>query len=278
VDERNGRVFFQISVRNYIGFQDNGDMHAYVWKNGLLGIKLGKISLLNSQTDMRLEFEASNIRNSGYSLEEVVGIGLIFSNNNYMASCWDDAYAEVIGSGKFQMWEEQGRLSEMSVSTHAVEQEVEDLQIESTYREDVEIENDLIVEDNQQDTLKSSESSKHELVAYQKMELNAIKNLPSPNWYLCNNRFLVHGFFNYGYLVLKKATEADGEKTYLGVPGIYEKPEMVMATLFGFPEFQALPKEVSEAKMEETVSVPAPRQVELKQGTFGCWFIPIQVE
>lgn len=275
VDERNGNVFFQISVRNYIGFQGNGEIYALVWKNGLRGIKLGKISLLNSQTDMQLEFEANNIRNSGFSLEEVVGVGLIFSNNNYMASCWDDAYAEVIGSGKFEMWEEQ-----------EVE---EDLQIESTYREDVEIENDLCKEDNLRETAKSSGPATYELVAYQKMELNAIKNLPSPNWYLCNNRFLVHGFFNYGYLVLKKTTEADGEKTYLGVPGIYEKPEMVMATLFGFPEFQTLPKEISEAKMEEIISVPRNSQgeemntfvaraekSESRQGDFGCWFIPIQ--
>ena len=248
VDERNGKVIFQISVRNYIGFQGNGEIYAFVWKNGLLGIKLGKISLLNSQTDVQLEFEANNIRNSGFILEEVVGVGLIFSNSNYMASCWDDVYAEVIGSGKFGMWEEQ-----------EAEDVKEDLQIESTYA-------------------KSSEHTTYELVVYQKMELNAIKNLPSPNWYLCNNRFLVHGFFNYGYLVLKKTTEVDGEKTYLGVPGIYEKPEMVMATLFGFPEFQTLQKEVSEAKMEEIISVPAPRQMELKQGPFGCWFIPIQRE
>ena len=272
VDERNGKVIFQISVRNYIGIQGNGEIYAYVWKNGLLGIELGKLSLLNSQTDMRLEFEASNIRDSGVSLDKVVGIGLMFSNNNYMASCWDDAYAEVIGSRKFRMWEEQGSLSEMSVSMQAMKQEAEDV------KEDLQIENDLSQKDNLQETVKSSEPVTYELVAYQKMELNAIKNLPSPNWYLCNNRFLVHGFFNYGYLVLKKTTEVDGEKTYLGVPGIYEKPEMVMATLFGFPEFQTLPKEVSEAKMEEMISVPAPRQMELKQGTFGCWFIPIQME
>ena len=285
VDERNGKVIFQISVRNYIGIQGNGEIYAYVWKNGLLGIELGKLSLLNSQTDMRLEFEASNIRDSGVSLDKVVGIGLMFSNNNYMASCWDDAYAEVIGSRKFRMWEEQGSLSEMSVSMQAMKQEAEDV------KEDLQIENDLSQKDNLQETAKSSEPVTYELVAYQKMELNAIKNLPSPNWYLCNNRFLVHGFFNYGYLVLKKTTEVDGEKTYLGVPGSYEKPEMVMATLFGFPEFQTLPKEVSEAKMEEIISVPRnsvgaetstfvarTEKREPRHGDFGCWFIPIQLE
>lgn len=285
VDERNGKVIFQISVRNYISVQGNGEIYAYVWKNGLLGIELGNISLLNSQTDMRLEFEASNIRDSGFSLEKVVGVGLIFSGNNYMASCWDDEYAEVIGSGKFQLWEEQGSLSEMSVSMQAMKQEAEDV------KEDLQIENDLSQKDNLQETAKSSEPVTYELVAYQKMELNAIKNLPSPNWYLCNNRFLVHGFFNYGYLVLKKTTEVDGEKTYLGVPGSYEKPEMVMATLFGFPEFQTLPKEVSEAKMEEIISVPRnsvgaetstfvarTEKREPRHGDFGCWFIPIQLE
>ena len=175
-----------------------------------------------------------------------------------------------------------GSLKEVGVSQQVEEHGAEDI-------EDLQIENDLCKDDNLRKTAKSSESATYELVAYQKMELNAIKNLPSPNWYLCNSRFLVHGFFNYGYLVLKKTTEADGEKTYLGVPGIYEKPEMVMATLFGFPEFQTLPKEVSEAKMEERISVPSNSQgeetntfvtraekSEPRQGDFGCWFIPIQ--
>ena len=71
-----------------------------------------------------------------------------------------------------------------------------------------------------------------------RIDLSDIKKLPSRNWYLCSNSFLLHGFFNYHYLIIKKVSREGKEKYYLGVPGIYEKPERVMATLFGFPEFE----------------------------------------
>lgn len=116
-----------------------------------------------------------------------------------------------------------------------------------------------------------------DLVTYQKIELNQIRSLPSPNWYLCNNRFLIHGFFNYGYLILKKTMEADDKRTYLGIPGVFEKPEMVMAALFGFPEFAPLPKEVQTAQMEEVISLPYTKNEQgAKPGAFGCWFISLE--
>lgn len=37
-----------------------------------------------------------------------------------------------------------------------------------------------------------------------------------------------------------KTLEMNGEKQqFLGIPGIYEQPERMMAMLFGFPEFEA---------------------------------------
>jgi hypothetical protein len=70
-----------------------------------------------------------------------------------------------------------------------------------------------------------------------RIDISDIRKLPKKNWYLCNNSFLIHGFFNYRYLVLVEM-EGNGEKkTYLGVPGVYEKPERMMAMLFGFPDF-----------------------------------------
>ena len=112
---------------------------------------------------------------------------------------------------------------------------------------------------------------------YQKMELSDIRSLPSPNWYLCNNRFLVHGFYNYGYLVRKTTLENGIKKDYLGVPGVYEKPEMVMAMLFGFVDFEVLSAELAQAKAEEVLlQEEQTKSQEPKIGTFGCWLIPIQ--
>ena len=69
------------------------------------------------------------------------------------------------------------------------------------------------------------------------MDIKAIRSLPKRNWYLGNNSFLVHGFFNYHYLILGREMDGDKERWYLGVPGFYQQQERVMATIFGFPEF-----------------------------------------
>ena len=84
-------------------------------------------------------------------------------------------------------------------------------------------------------TIPQPEAARQPQTSYQKVEIQDIRKLPKSNWNLCNNRFLLHGFFNYHYLMLK-TLEMNGEKRqFLGIPGIYEQPERMMAMLFGFP-------------------------------------------
>ncbi len=55
-------------------------------------------------------------------------------------------------------------------------------------------------------------------------------------WILNNNSFLLHGYYNYKYLILGKKKEE--EAYWLGIPGIYHEREQMMADLFGFENFQ----------------------------------------
>ncbi len=50
-----------------------------------------------------------------------------------------------------------------------------------------------------------------------------------------NNSFLMHGFCNYRHLLFGK--RRDG-RFVLGVPGVFENQEMVMANMYGFPDFK----------------------------------------
>ena len=74
-----------------------------------------------------------------------------------------------------------------------------------------------------------------------RIELKDLRELPRKYWYLGNNSFLLHGFFNYRYLVLGKLEE---DKWFIGVPGIYQQQERVMAAIFGFPEFMTTDQSV----------------------------------
>lgn len=88
------------------------------------------------------------------------------------------------------------------------------------------------------------------------LELKDLRSLPKKYWYLGNNSFLLHGFFNYRYLVLGRTAE---ERWFLGVPGVYQRQERVMAAIFGFPEFFAAGPGGERRGGREPVN------------HFGCW-------
>lgn len=48
------------------------------------------------------------------------------------------------------------------------------------------------------------------------------------------NSFLMHGYYNYHHLLFGRYKDGS---YFLGVPGIYENQEKMMASMFGFPEF-----------------------------------------
>ncbi len=89
------------------------------------------------------------------------------------------------------------------------------------------------------------------------IELRDIRELPKSYWYLGNNSFLLHGFFSYRYLLLGKRMTEGREAFFLGVPGVLQNQERVMAALFGFAEF--LPETGAEVSQES------------RQEVFGYW-------
>jgi len=242
VDIRDSQANMEVCVRNLSRFYEIGKIYALVNSHGLLGIELGEMKILNGQGNTRIIVDAEDIRESGYAIDDVLGIGIDFENKGYAASCWKDEYSDVIGKGEISIrpW--------IPPQLKKLEPEV--------------VENE---------PLPAS------ITSYRKIELNQIHNLSSKNWYLCNNSFLIHGFWNYGYLVLKKEVEENKEKVSLGIPGIFEKPEMVMAVLFGFPDFEALPEEIKEIEMNvEREFSNIKKNQEPKSGTFGCWYVSLQ--
>lgn len=86
--------------------------------------------------------------------------------------------------------------------------------------------------------------------------------LPRETWTYGNNSFLLHGYYNYRYLILAKVDNAGstGSRYLLGVPGNYYSNEKYMASMFGFPHFVL-------AKRQPTGN-----------GRFGYWYTDIKLE
>lgn len=61
--------------------------------------------------------------------------------------------------------------------------------------------------------------------------------------HLVNNSFLLHGFYNYRYLILGKE-----KNFYLGVPGVFYEREKMVALMFGFEAFECEGGNAEEGK------------------------------
>ena len=247
VNIRGEETTMEVYIRNLLRGADAGKLYALIYKEALLGVELGNIRVENSQSDMRIVIQTSNIMERALSIHDVEGIGIRLDSGAYIASCWKDAFAEEITRGEFVVEEE--------IAEKEIVEEVEERQAEQP----------LVAAQDSPMTKEIVRDGPNAI--YEKIDLSQIRDLPSPNWHLATNSFLVHGFWNYGYLVLKKNVEAGETLLSLGVPGIFEKPEAVMAMLFGFPEFEAISSEVN----------PKEKNQEAEAGTFGCWFVNLKM-
>ena len=72
---------------------------------------------------------------------------------------------------------------------------------------------------------------------------------------LAQNSFLLHGYYNYGYLVLYRGMDGN---YYIGTPGVFYEKEKEVAILYDFTHF--------ECKNDEA-----------KEGTFGYYMIPVKI-
>lgn len=57
---------------------------------------------------------------------------------------------------------------------------------------------------------------------------------------LVQNSFLLHGFYNYGHMILGKLSEEKETPIYIGVPGVYYEQEKRAAQMFGFVGFESI--------------------------------------
>ena len=252
VDIHDNDVKIDVRLQNCARGNREGTIYALVRGGKCFGIELGAVKISNGQGCVCLNCTADNLADSDYSIHDVAGIRICFDEESYLASCRDDEGVEELGKEEFHILKHCGE------------------RVEESFEESAEI-----PMCPQKETKDAQEHNRN--IVYKKIELDQIHELPKKNWHYCNNSFLKHGFWNYGYLVVKKEAAENKEKLSLGVPGVFEKPEMVMAIYFGFPHFEILPKEVKEIKLGEEVSLNTQKNQEPKVGDFGCWFVDLNI-
>ena len=270
VDIKGTVLEMQMNIKDFEFNHLKGVFYIIIKCEKVCGIPLEEILIQNSGYRGSVCFNCYNDKDVSIGLENVIGVGIRFENGGYMASCWMDGEEEVMASGDFLSHDIEVVENYEEVRTDLenimIEQECDEVdeKIQVASMEDAEFFSD---EDESKCECEIKET-------YRKINLNEICTLPSSSWHFTNNSFLIHGFWNYGYLVLKETMEENKKRIALGVPGIFEQPEMVMATYFGFPKFEALSSQTMEMEIGQCWSCSQNQKEQQPQaGTFGCWFV-----
>ena len=331
VDIRGSVVNMEISVRKLRVPNGKAKVLGIVIFDGLQSLEFGEMQVLDGQGDVRLQLPARNIQGKPVSIDDVVGIGMQFEGGSYIASCWKDEYAEAMARCEYRPWEdimrkkisivaEQNMTSDVKIEEQKceiVKNRIEPVRVFSE-KEVQQIDNDSeieVAEIKDKDLVNANSQSSTDIqetqqvqpnpengnskgtmlpqYCYRKLDLTHMHILPMQDRHYSSNAFLVHGFWNYGYVVLKTEMAGDKKKSWLGVPGIYERPEAAMALAFGFPLFEAIPAEMveaplnvekcfSEKEMRARNFSPKDAKGTLKnqpsnEKLFGCWFVELHI-
>ena len=264
---RDGRVRMEIQLRGLGRYQGKVDMDLIVparEKDGGIRLPFGAVEFHHGMANAYLEDSERQIAKSNYDFQQVAGVRMELDETHYLASCWVENAEKCVCHPLAVQNRNLERLSDCKNSADcarnpecnsekranispAIVQKVRQ-QIPECNSEKRENISPTIVQKVQQQILENKQQICEQIeekhgsvennaivsVTLRKIDISDIHKFPKQNWYLCNNSFLIHGFFNYHHLMVKKVTENSKNKYYLGVPGVYDKPERIMALLFIF--------------------------------------------
>lgn len=269
VECRKDTCALEIHIRNLGRF--SGKCRTYLLMDeNVIGVELGTMIISYGQGQAIYYFDRNDIEQSGYRLEQVKAVRVECGSQEFLASCWSEEAGNWIAQDISAFMKSENMQadnvvnSNMAQLNNAADQNTNGKQNNNMPHNSVY----NPARANQQESnaqfnpgcynSESGNLSQLENTASQspqpqidRIDLADIRRLFPTKQYYANNSFVIHGFMNYSHLIVK--TE-DGKK-YLGVPGIYEKPEEMMAKLFGFTEF------VDEKTHSESQS----------EGAFGYW-------
>ena len=236
----------------------------------IVGVEIGEIALVNGCGDFVRQLNCNGVGETPYCMKDMKGILIFLDNTVMFASQWDE---KAIYRENFKPYEEtkeipveqaedaaeepeeSGQMEKLQVESvqaqQSREQQTEELQPEAQRSGDMWM--DLWEKLNGMYGAKNLFENMPEISGIH-MELKDLRELPKKYWYLGSNSFLLHGFFNYRHLLLGKVENESGRKWFIGVPGIYQNQEKVLAAVFEFPEF----------RQEKDTGV--------KTGQFGYWY------
>lgn len=277
VNARDGVCKIRIHMRGfYIKNQEPYRVYVFVQKRERLsGLLLGELESRNGALEWSGITESENLMNGGFGLGDSQGI-YIEGEGRVYAARWDDFPVDVENFTPIRRSVRQ--TVDESVERIASEERTEAVRAAEIDVETVAQENQRAQEIPEADEKKSVElkaglDSRGEqwkylenrfpvmryvdgggaVISSIRLDPKSLTRVPRDKWELGNNSFLLHGLYQYRHLLLLRRQMGDEISYYIGIPGVYNDQEQVMASMFGFQEFRML------------------KEPGAKQGSFGYW-------
>lgn len=216
-------------------------IYGYVREGGeCIAILLGECDLAGSSVQFTLEMPQINIGGTPYGLGDIKGLVIFCRSGETYGSGWDDQPIQ-LDAIRFPK-------ENTDMPIQAREEEKADMQPETVFEEETEPkETEPVLEVEITETeefMPFSDGSVLECKRITPMDYQLLENHDRG---LLNNQFLRHGFSQYGHLLL--GIRQEDNKHILGVPGIYERQEALMAGMLGFPYFKETGERQADGKL-----------------------------
>lgn len=280
-DLREDMCRMEVQIRGFERFRGKCPVYLTVYDRGLIAVPVSELLLSQGMGSCSFSCPDNHIADSSFAIQQAQTLTISCGNGRFLTGCLNNSPVSEALRGEFEIYEKKKPEPPFVMPQETDAHDSDALSFDegiSAYAQNLPPEDPPVSQstpispDLKPDDVNPADISskpqpedtppKSPEISYEKIEITDIRRLPKKNWNLCNNRFLIHGFFNYHYLMLK-TIEMNGEKhLFLGVPGIYEQPERMMALLFGFPEFDAAAATVHSQSQDLS-------------GVFGYWMCPI---
>lgn len=292
IEIRGGQCRMEVHIRNVSTQQPEATIYLFARNEKVMqGIPVGSIPVSRGNGDVRYSFEIKELSNFGLTMDDMEGIVILLEENDYLASQWREG---TIAKNLFHILNKKETSEDTPVQNAPVQNALERKQNEpEENKQTKEDEKPFESEDDVREEAQSeAQQEKAQPIratglpeeahleeagwerVFQKlrlkldifypfegqeiecvrMQLNDLHEFPKKYWYIGNNSFLLHGFFNYRHVIFGELKEETMTRHFIGVPGIFQNQERIMAALFGFPEFRTA------------------KTAEYKTGSFGYWY------
>ena len=282
-DIRNDRCLMDIHIRGLERIKEKAPIYLIVRDGECIGIPAGEIVISQGIGNAFLELPGNHIGKTNYNSGDIQAVIVRYGNGKMLLGSYVQHPASDLLSGTFTKWEAQAIPETPEPDPNATRGKNDDSgsirPVSEVQRGQNDDSGSIRPDALSQQSTEAHAEEKLCPPTYKRIAITDIRSLPSRNWHLCNNSFLVHGFFCYHYLILKTVNAPDGTQIYLGVPGIYASQERMMALLFGFNDFEVDTDHITQADSnhdtflnDDTTDAMQP-----SEGTFGYWLCQLEV-